>query len=126
MTMIHVPPPRARRVTARQSGTRVHVLIDGKGALDVSWREAEAIARALIAKARAGEEQEKAEAIARDHAILLRAGVPLGLTNDPRIQDEAAKLAVSDRDLRRYMPGGVRSKEMVGTPTVVVGPRRTA
>ena len=110
-------------MTARQSGTRVHLLVDGKGALDVSWREAEALARAIIAKVRACEEVEKAEAVARDAAILLRSGAPFGLTDHPLIQREAVKLAINDRDLRRFMPGGVKSESVLGTPAVVVGRR---
>lgn len=76
-------------------------------------------ASALTAKAREVEEQERAASIALDAAILLRAGVPVGITSDPKIRDEAGKLAAWDSDLRRYMPGGVRSAEMLGRPSIL-------
>ncbi len=77
---------------------------------------------ALLTKARECEEQEQAERIAYDNAILFRAGVPIGLSDDPKIRDETAKLAAWDSDLRRYMPGGIKSKVMCGTPVIVVHP----
>ena len=78
--------------------------------------------RALIIKAREAEEQDKAAQIAFDAAILLRAGANFGLTSDPRIQEEAKKESAWNSDLRRYMPGGVKSREIFGTPTVLAHP----
>lgn len=92
--------------------------------MDVNWRTADAIAKSLLAKAREAEELEKADDVARDHAILLRAGFPVGLTRHPKIQDEAVKIAAWNRDLRRYMPGGIKSQEQLGTPSVIVKPPR--
>lgn len=79
-----------------------------------------ATARVMIAQAnKAMETRPKiAEQIALDSALLLRAGVPLGLTNNPKILDMARVEAVSNRDLRRAMPGGVKSAEQVGAPSV--------
>jgi hypothetical protein len=116
----------ASAVTIRQEGGQVLLIVAGRAVLEIPWRKADAVARAIVAKARAAEEHEKAMGIARDQAILLRAGVPLGLTSNPKIQDEAAKIAAWDRDLRRYMPGGVKSEEQLGTPAIRVHPRRVA
>lgn len=85
---------------------------------------AKAFGRALIIVARRAEEWVKREALARDAAILLRAGAPLGLTSNAAIQAEAAKIARDDRDLRRYLPGGIRGTEIVGEPTLIQGESR--
>lgn len=75
---------------------------------------------ALVAKARAAEEQEKAPSIAMDQAVLMRTCAPLGFSSDPKIQDRAALEAAHDRDLRRFVPvKGIKSKEEFGRPTVL-------
>jgi hypothetical protein len=67
--------------------------------------------------ARGIEELEKADQIAQDAAILHRGGSPIGLTNNPKIQEEAAKLALGDRDLRRFMRDQ-RKGPVLGAPTI--------
>lgn len=76
----------------------------------------------MIAKARECEEQESAEQIALDQATLFRAGIPIGLSDDPKIVAESVKLAQHDRDLRRFIPGGIHSTEIFGTPSIVNHP----
>lgn len=80
-----------------------------------------AVHAALVAKARECEEQDDAERIAMDQAILTRAGAWFGLSSDPKINAEAASLAQWDSNLRRYMRGGVRSrhKGVIGAPTII-------
>jgi hypothetical protein len=78
------------------------------------------LGRALQAKARDAEEIAKASDIAFDQAILIRAGVPFGFSSDQKIQDEAAKEAAWNTDLRRYMPGGIKSEEQFGRPAVII------
>lgn len=109
------------RATVGARGDRVLLAFEGGPQL-LPWRKAESLGSALIAAARQAEEVERAEAVAYDAAILARAGAPFGLTNHPQIQAEAAKLAAWDSRLRRAMPGGVRSKEIMGTPAVTVAP----
>ena len=89
---------------------RQHRLMDEIRALE--------LAEALRTQAKRAEEWEKASQIAADQAVLLRAGIPIGLTSHPVIQAEAAKIAAWDRDLRRYLPGGVRSQSVVGAPSI--------
>jgi hypothetical protein len=108
-----------RRGTVRQDYDRVQLVVDGKLIADMPWQKALALADAIRAQAKRAEEWANAEAIAMDHAILLRAGFPIGLTNHPTIQAEAAKIAAWDSDLRRYMPGGIKSQEQVGTPAII-------
>ncbi len=76
------------------------------------------LGRALLAAAAKAEEYAKANSVILDSAILLRSGAPFGITSNPRILDEARKEAQSNRMLRRYMPGGIKSKEQFGSPTV--------
>lgn len=101
-----------------QDGTRVAIMVDGSYLGALPWQAALELARAIITQAKRAEEWDKALSIAQDQALLLRAGVPIGLTDHPAIQAEAEKLAAWDRDLRRYLPGGVRSAEVIGTPSV--------
>lgn len=110
--------------TVRQSGTRVTLVLDGAWIGDLPWQAALDLAEALRTQAKRAEEWDKASKIAADQAVLLRAGIPLGLTSHPTIQAEAAKLAAWDRDLRRYLPGGVRSQAAVGTPSIRQSARR--
>lgn len=109
----------AQAITIRREGTRVLLIVDGRAVAEMPWRKADELAVAIRSKARAAEEQEKALEVARDNAILLRAGVRIGLSDDPRIREETGKIAAWDRNLRRYMPGGIRSQELVGTPAVI-------
>lgn len=83
---------------------------------------APAFADALVAKARECDEQEHADQVVHDNAILFRAGVPIGLSNDPKIAEETVKEAVHNRDLRRALPGGVKSTVLLGTPAIVKEP----
>lgn len=111
------------RTTARADGAEL-VLVFEPGRFLIKWPVAEwsKISAALHHAARQVETWENAEKVARDQAILLRAGAGFGLTDDPAIQAEAKKVAEGDRDLRRYMPGGVRHqrREQFGTPKVAI------
>lgn len=107
----------------RQEGQRVVVISNGKAILDVPWDAALAVAQAIRVKALLAEEQAKAEAIAFDQALLLRLGVPLGLTGNKAIQQEARKEAACNSDLRRYIRnnrmGGMGSQAVVGAPAII-------
>jgi len=117
MPEIHVP--KIKLATVRRDGLDVVILIDGKMAAELPWDAALLLADAIKEQARRIEEWVKAEQIAYDEAILLRKGIPLGLTSNPVIIKEAGKLAGWDSNLRRYLPGGVRSQEAVGAPSVI-------
>ena len=102
-----------------RDGDRVVLLYGGRRVTEMPWEAAEALGRALIIQAHKAEEQAKAESIIYDHAILTRAGFPIGLTSRPDMQDEVRKEAAWNSDLRRYMPGGVKSHEVFGTPSII-------
>jgi len=107
----------------RQEGQRVVVISNGQAILDLPWDAALACATAIRVKALLAEEQAKAEAIAFDQALLLRLGIPLGLTGNRSIQQEAYKEAAWNSDLRRYVSGkragGIGSQTIIGAPAII-------
>src|ERR1044071_6147447 len=103
-------------VRITRDGPAILLLVNGKLVLEMpNWKAADAIANGIKAKAREAEEMSKVENIARDDAILLRSGIPLGLAHNPIVREESEKMAAWDSDLRRYIPGGIKSDEHVGT-----------
>lgn len=106
-------------LTIRSEGKKVLLFSGGVFIAEMPWRAADELANALRSKARLAEEEEKAGQIIDDTAILMRAGVPFSFSNRADILKEAMKEAAWSRDLRRYMPGGVKSKEVFGTPTII-------
>jgi hypothetical protein len=66
---------------------------------------------------------DNADRLTFDSAILHRSGARFGLTDNPLIKAEAKKEAVHNRDLRRFMPDGIKSAEVIGAPTVYLGSR---
>ena len=113
-------------VNVRQEATQVVVIRNGSTVFDMPWDAALQLAQAIYTQAKRAEELAKADAIAGDQAILLRLGVPLGLSDRPDIQHEAQKRAAWDSDLRRYIPlrrakgvGGIRSAAVFGTPRII-------
>lgn len=111
--------PQIKEVTIRQEGTRVIVISDGKAILDLPYDAAMALSRALHIKSLLAEEEAKALDIIYDAAILMRAGMPFGLTNREDMKKEIRKEAAWNSDLRKYMRNGIRSKEVFGTPTII-------
>jgi hypothetical protein len=109
----------------RQNGEQVQVLLNGRLAAELSWQDARQLAAAIKQVSLLAEAEAKHEGIITDQAILMRAGVRLGLTSDRRMLGEAAKEAAWGRNLRRYMRGGVKSREVFGLPTVIQHPPRT-
>lgn len=108
-----------KSLTVRQEGEKVLLLSGGILIAEMPWEAADQLARALTAKARQAEELQKAEQIAFDQAVLMRGGFPIGLTRHKAIMSEAIKEAFWNTQLRRYMPDGVKSREAVGTPTII-------
>lgn len=103
----------------RHEGTDVLLIKGGKLLVRMPWSAALAIAGEIRRVGKLAEEEAKAEGIIMDQAIVFRAGLPFGLTSRPDMQAEAAKEAAWNSKLRRYMPGGIRSREQFGTPTVI-------
>ena len=103
----------------RNEGGSVLLIVDGKCVADLPWQAALQVQAAIRAKACLAREYAEASRVISDQALMLRKGIPIGFTDNPKIQDEAAKEAVNNRELRRALPGGVKSQEHVGTPKVI-------
>jgi hypothetical protein len=110
-------------IAVRQEGERVLLIKDGRLIVDLPYQAALDLAKALRIKGKLAEELSEANGIIRDQALLIRIGAKLGLTRRRDIMKEAIKEAEHDRDLRRYLPGGIKSTAIVGTPTVIGGSR---
>jgi len=80
------------------------------------------LGKSLTAKAREAEQLQEAEKTIHDAAILIRAGADFGLAPGPKMLAEAVKEAQSNSTLRRFMPGGIKSKAVFGAPSVIVHP----
>lgn len=95
-------------------------LLDGRPVyIDFERGLARQVGDALYRCSLLAEEHAKAEQIAFDTAVLYRAGAPLGLSDHPAIIEEARKVAAWNSDLRRFMPGGVKSEEAFGVPSII-------
>lgn len=108
-------------IRIRQEGPSVHIIVDGKLAIDAPWNAAIDIARELMQRARLAEECAKANDIIFDQAILARTGAAFGLSDNKDIQHEAMKEASHNPILRRHIPGGIQSQEAVGVPVIYRG-----
>lgn len=107
----------------RREGAHVlaQITTDGRSVvLQLEGKVAESLGRALVSQGKLADEWAQAERVAMDSAILLRAGANFGLSNNAKILAEAVKEAAWNFDLRRYMPGGVKSSEAFGTPSIKV------
>jgi len=109
--------PKQVEFRVRQEGDRVLLIINGQCVADLEWKAAEVLWQALREKTRRAEEVAKAFSVARDSAILLRAGARMVLSGSRKIIAEAVKMAGHDRDLRRFMPF-IKSQESFGHPVV--------
>lgn len=115
--------PKETEFRIRQEADRVLVIVDGRCVADLDWRAADTLIAALRQKKLLAEEYAKRDQIARDSAILLRAGARMVLSARPDVKTEAATIAAHDRDLRRYMPT-IRSQESFGHPVFELQPTR--
>src|SRR3990172_393461 len=99
-------------------GSRVLLVIEGQVRLEMSWQQADELSVGLRAKARQAEEIAKVAQVIADGALLFRSGAPFGVSNNRDVNAEIAKEAQSNRDLRRFMPSGIKSQEQFGAPTI--------
>lgn len=104
-----------------QDEERVLVIKNGVLLFELPADKALELAQAIASVAKKAEEHLDRDSLIRDAAILARAGVPVGLALDPRIQEEARKAALYDRELRKNIPLSAGSKGVVSAPTVKRG-----
>jgi hypothetical protein len=106
-------------IKVRQDGDQV-LLLDrfGRPILpSLPWKAAQLLARALHQKSKLAEEYAKANDIIADQALLLNMGAPFGIAVNPKILHAAAEEAAT-------LPGGIRSRAIVGAPTIIQHPQR--
>ena len=96
-----------------------HVPLDGRPVYFTFDRElAQMLADALHEQGHRAEENAKAEQVILDSAILSRAGIPIGLTNDPKKLALVGNEMVHNRTIRRSALGGIAPTEVWGTPGI--------
>ena len=101
--------------SSKDNPTRIRF---GATAYDIPLSMCRPFARKLKRKVALAEHWAERERIADDGALLCRVGYPVGITDNPAIQNEIRKRAAWDKDLRRYLPGGVKSEEVIGCATI--------
>ena len=109
-----------QRGRVRHDAGRVLLEVDGKLIADMDWQAALNLSALIRSAGKEAEEYCHANRIIGDQALLQRLGVNMGLTSNPAILAEAGKEAAHNRDLRRYLPGGVRSQEQFGRPVLTI------
>ena len=114
--------PKPGSIKVGNDGFYVIIQQDSKTML-IPWKAALEVAKAIRATAKKVEEIVKVEQISGDQALLIRLGIPLGLTDNPDIKKEAFNKSQYDPGLRRYITGaraiGIQSGEVVGTPKFI-------
>jgi hypothetical protein len=116
--------PANEKVTVKVEGTRVLLIRNGTLLLDLTWEGAKGLARALRIQSARAEQASKIPELINDQATLIRAGVPIALTNDPRIFKEAGNEAAFNRELRKALPGGIPTGVTFGSPCVKGKPKK--
>lgn len=111
------------RVTVKgclfQRGAPGMVVFSVGGKVVTDGRDADflALTVATTAQCRLVEEEECAEQIAFDGALLLRGGAPIGLTDNPKIKDMVRAEASTNKTLRTALPG-MRDTTLHGAPVI--------
>lgn len=114
--------PKIKTIVVRQEGPRVIVIQGGVAMLDLPWEAAKDLARTIHFQASRAEQVSKVDQVISDQALLIRKGIPLALTGDPRVFKEAGKEAAHNRELRRAAPGGIPSGVKFGRARLVGKP----
>jgi len=112
--------PQIRQVDVKMDGLDVVLVEKGSAILRLPWDAAIALGRAIITQGRRIEETVKANKIIQDQAFLIRKGIPIGLSSNPKILDEAVKEAQFNKELRKQIPAAsIESTSIVGRPTII-------
>lgn len=100
-------------------GDKVVFIVNEKRVCEMPPEIARQVASLLLQKAAQADEYIHVNRIIMDQAILQRAGVPVGLSSNPKVLEAAKHEAQHNRSLRRYMPlSGIVPTSIVGTPTL--------
>jgi len=110
--------PKLKNVTVRLEGKSVQLIEEGMLILEMPYQAALDIARAIRSQAMKASQMANVQRVISDQALLIRKGVPLRLTSRPDVFKEAGNEAAHNRDLRRFLPGGIPSGVAFGCPAV--------
>jgi hypothetical protein len=109
-------------------GDKVILYYEGK-VIELPWRTWKILwTQAIQPWVQKAEEYELVEKIAKDTAIMRKAGLPWGFSDDPKIKEYAKWMVNNDRDLRRWMGSGVKgvqSDVMFGKMKLKLTDRKT-
>ena len=100
---------------------QIVLLINGNLSASLPPQAAKQLAKVLLSQAALIENNENPNKQIIDQAILMRAGLNIGLSSNKKVLSEASKEAQWNRDLRRYMKAdaqSITSKEIFGLPTI--------
>lgn len=106
-----------KQLTIHRQGLEFTFELQGRIWFQCPYTTARQIAKALLAKGRELEEQAKALQIIADEAILLRTGLPIGLSYNPQINRAAWKAA---EDV--HFPGAKIPEAIFYPPTIIQHP----
>ena len=110
------------RIGIDEASNRVYLELPGPTSL-IPWEVAKQIALTLLAKAQECEQIHKRKQIVMDGAILHRAGVPVGLTNNHKLQKDIIQEA--KHGIGRKVPSmGIPSNAAFGVPGLKSTPPR--
>jgi len=121
MTQIIIP--KIEEITIRDGGNAVLLLSNGRRIASLPYEAALALSKAIRIQAKRVEERAKALQIRDDQAVLMRARMPIGLSDNQDILNEARKEAHYNSNLRRYLPHVEPTME-VFTPRIIKHPPR--
>lgn len=102
---------------------RVGILVNGKPVADLPYQVARTVGKALIGLAQQIENDSNPLQTIEDQSILMRAGLNIGLSDNPKILDESWKEAQHNSKLRKYMKNipEIKGRAIFGTPTIKMG-----
>ena len=116
MADLLIPTIKAVRVGRDGPNVVVYDAQTGQTYFNMPWEAARDLGKAIRLQAARAEQTAKQPQVIADQALLIRKGIPLSLTPNPEVFAEAGKEAAHDRNLRRYLPGGVPSGVKFGMP----------
>ena len=116
--MVELFMPKLEEIKIVIDGDKV-ALVTQNATIRIPWQVAMTLAKAIVTQAGKIEEMANVHRVVNDQAFFLRAGIPIGLSNNPDIRQEAMHEAQYNDRLRKELPGGVKSKTMFGTPKII-------
>jgi len=115
----HIIVPHLEEIRIKIDGEYV-VLVSSKGSyIKIPYQVIPTLARSMRSQGKVVEERVNALRLISDQAFALRAGIPIGFTNDPAKQHQAGIDAAWDPNLRKQLPGNIKGTTMFGTPTII-------